>query len=314
MPAERRPVVLVTGASGFVGRHLAPALSREGWAVRRAVRRSSGNNEEVVIQSIGPATDWQTALTGVDAVVHLAARIHHQNEEHAVTLYQDVNVEGTLHLARSAANAGTRHFIFVSTVLVHGRSNDGRGPFSEADTLTPRGLYGMSKATAEVGLRALTEQRDMQVTVVRPPLVYGSGTKGNFVVLARAVRRGIPLPFAAINNLRAFLSVENLTSFISWRLSKPDGKFEVFLIADAEQVSTPEFVERIGHAAGTRARLFPMPTPVLSALLKMSGRQDTRDSLIGSLKLDLSKAASIGWRPQVTLDEGLRNALSASEN
>jgi nucleoside-diphosphate-sugar epimerase len=314
MPAERRPVVLVTGASGFVGRHLAPALAREGWAVRRAVRRPSGNGEEVVIQSIGPATDWQTALTGVDAVVHLAARVHHQNEEHAVTLYQDVNVEGTLHLARSAANAGTRHFIFVSTVLVHGRSNDGRGPFSEADTLTPRGLYGMSKATAEAGLKALTEQCDMHVTVVRPPLVYGSGAKGNFALLANAVKRGIPLPFATINNHRAFLSVENLTSFISWRLSKPDGKFEVFLVADAEQVSTPEFVERIAQAAGTRARLFPMPTPVLSALLKMSGRQDAHDSLIGSLELDLSKAASIGWRPPVTLDEGLRNALSAAEN
>ncbi|MGA7806000.1 NAD-dependent epimerase/dehydratase family protein [Bradyrhizobium sp.] len=311
--AESRPVVLVTGASGFVGRHLAPALAREGWSVRRAVRQPSGDAGDVVIQSIGPATDWQTALVGVDAVVHLAARVHHQNEEHAVTIYQDVNVEGTLHLARCAANAGARHFIFVSTVLVHGRSNDGRGPFSEADALTPRGLYGMSKATAEAGLTALTEQCDMRVTVVRPPLVYGSGAKGNFALLARAVKRRIPLPFATISNHRAFLSVENLTSFISWRLSKPDGKFEVFLVADAEQVSTPEFVERIAQAAGTRARLFPMPVAVLSALLNISGRQDAHDSLIGSLELDLTKAASIGWRPPVTLDQGLRNALSAPE-
>jgi UDP-glucose 4-epimerase len=300
--------VLVTGASGFVGQHLVPVLARDGWAVRRAVRTPSGSHDDVLVESIGPATDWRAALVGVDAVVHLAARVHRQNEDHEIELYRNINIEGTLHLARCAANAGVRQFIFVSTVLVHGRSNEGRAPFREDDILTPRGVYGMSKAAAEAGLEALAQDSDMDVTVIRPPLVYGAGAKGNFRLLVKAVKLGMPFPFAAIRNQRAFLSVENLTSFILQRLSHADRKFDVFLLADEEQVSTPEFIRRLAKAAGATSRLFPVPTPVLSALFRISGHPEARDSLIGSLELDVSKAASTGWRPQVTLDEGLRLA------
>ena len=307
--------VLVTGANGFVGRHLTPPLVHEGWIVRSVVRRPSGGANEIVVESIDPQTDWQNALAGVDAVVHLAARVHHRHDEHAMKLYRDVNVEGTLHLARCAAKAGVRQFIFVSTLLVHGRSNDGRAPFNEDDILTPRGQYGMSKAAAEAGLKELAQVTDMQITVIRPPLVYGSGAKGNFAVLTRAVKRGLPLPFASISNHRAFLSVQNLSSFILRRLSHPDpaGKFEVFLVADGEQVSTPEFIKRLAKAAGKRPLLFPLPIPLLVALLTALRRQDAHDGLIGSLELDLSKALSTGWRPEITLDEGLRLALSAPE-
>jgi UDP-glucose 4-epimerase len=209
-------------------------------------------------------------------------------------------------------NAGVRHFVFVSTILVNGRTTDGRGPFSEADALTPQGVYGASKAAAETSLKAIAQDSDMRVTVVRPPLIYGAGAKGNFQLLAHAVIRGIPLPFASIGNRRAFLAVENLNGFILERLSHPDNKFAVFLVADDEQVSTPEFVRRIAKAAGTSARLFLMPTSVLSSLLKISGRPEVRDSVIGSLELDVSKAASTGWRPRITLDEGLRLAVRAS--
>ena len=144
-------------------------------------------------------------------------------------------------------------------------------------------------------------------------MVYGSGAKGNFALLVKAIKRGIPLPLASIDNHRAFLSVENLSSFILRRLLQPDGKFEIFLVADAEQVSTPEFIRRLSRAAGTTPRLIPVPTALLSALLIFGGRREAKDSLIGSLELDLSKAASTGWRPEVTLDEGLRHALSASD-
>lgn len=313
--SERKPVVLVTGASGFVGRHVAPALAREGWSVRRAVRSPEGIDDEVVIESIGPDTDWQAALEGVDAVVHLAARVHHKHEEHAVQLYRNVNIAGTLHLARSAATAGARQFVFVSTVLVHGRSNEGRAPFSEEDILTPRGLYGMSKAAAEAGLRTLARDSDMKISVIRPPLVYGAGAKGNFALLTRAVNLGLPLPFAAVRNQRAFLAVQNLSSFILRRLARPDptSNFEIFLVADTEQVSTPEFIERLAKAAGKNSRLFGMPPDLLSTLLSVMGRQDTHDSLIGSLELNLAKAIATGWQPQVSLDEGLRLALAAQD-
>jgi UDP-glucose 4-epimerase len=241
--------------------------------------------------------------------------VHHKHEEHAVQLYRNVNIAGTLHLARSAATAGVRQFIFVSTVLVHGRSNEGRAPFSEDDVLTPRGLYGMSKAAAEAGLRTLARDSAMNISVVRPPLVYGAGAKGNFALLTRAVNLGLPLPFAAIHNNRAFLAVQNLSSFILRRLAYPDpaSNFEVFLVADKEQVSTPEFIERLARASGKSPRLFGMSPDLLGSLLSLAGRQDTHDSLIGSLELNVSKAIATGWRPEVSLDEGLRLALAAQD-
>ncbi|QQN62663.1 NAD-dependent epimerase/dehydratase family protein [Bradyrhizobium diazoefficiens] len=314
MSGNRR-IVLVTGASGFIGRHVVPDLVRNGWSVRRAVRSPEGLDDEVVIETIGPDTDWSAALDGVDAVVHLAARVHHKHEEHAVKLYRNVNIAGTLHLARSAATAGVRQFIFVSTVLVHGRSNEGRAPFSESDILTPRGLYGMSKAAAEAGLRTLARDSDMNISVIRPPLVYGAGAKGNFALLTRAVHLGLPLPFAAIRNHRAFLAVQNLSSFILRRLTHPDpaSNFEIFLVADREQVSTPEFIERLARASGKSPRLFGMSPELLSSLLGLLGRQDTHDSLIGSLELNVSKAIATGWQPAVSLDEGLRLALAAQD-
>ncbi|MFK4506081.1 NAD-dependent epimerase/dehydratase family protein [Bradyrhizobium daqingense] len=314
--SEKKPVVLVTGANGFVGRHLTPAMAREGWSVRRAVRSPNGSDDEVAIGSIGPQTCWQAALEGADAVVHLAARVHHAQEKNADQIYRDVNIDGTLHLARCAAAAGVGQFIFVSTVLVHGRSNDWRAPFSEDDVLTPRGLYGMSKAEAEAGLRAMARDNDMNISVIRPPLIYGAGAKGNFALLTRAVDLGLPLPFAGIRNHRAFLAVQNLSSFILHRLSHPDptSNFEIFLVADREQVSTAEFIAHLAKASGKRPRLFAVPPALLGTLLEMIGRQNTRDSLIGSLELNISKALATGWQPPVSLDEGLRLALSAQRN
>jgi UDP-glucose 4-epimerase len=307
---DGRPVVLVTGANGFVGQHLTPMLASSGWTVRRASRTPTGVQNEVFIESVGPTTDWQDALVDVDAVVHLAARVHAPNEEHEFELYRAVNIEGTLNLARCAMRAGVRQFVFLSTILVNGRSSDGRPPFSERDTLTPQGVYGVSKAAAETGLKAIAQDGDMCVTIVRPPLIYGAGAKGNFQLLAYAVDRGIPLPFGSIDNRRAFLAVGNLNAFILERLLLTDSKFDVFLVADDEQVSTPEFIRRIAKAAGKPARLFSIPTSALSALLKISGRPEAYDSVIGSLELDVSKAAATGWRPRIALDEGLRLAVA----
>ncbi len=308
---DGQPVVLVTGANGFVGRHLTRLLERHGWVVRRAVRTLNLGRPDVLVENIGPGTDWRSALVDVDAVVHLAARVHRPKEEHALELYRASNIEGTLHLARSAAAAGVRQFVFISSVLVHGRSSDGLPPFSEQDKLSPLGLYGQSKAAAESELAAMAKHdARMCISVIRPPMVYGAGTKGNFKTLAAAVIRGVPLPLGAICNRRAFVSVQNLASFILARLSHADRKFDVFLVADDEQVSTPEFIKRLARAARTKPRLFGIPSPMLSALLKATGQQDARDSLIGSLELNLSKAAAIGWRAPITLDEGLQLAMN----
>jgi UDP-glucose 4-epimerase len=305
-----RPIVLMTGATGFVGRHLLPVLQRYGWVVRSAVRRPSGLQNEAVIGSIGRETDWRAGLDGVDAVVHLAARVHHPNDRDAEDLYRDLNVDGTLQLARSAIKAGVKQFVFASTALVYGRNNDGHPPFGEDDVLTPQNPYSRSKVEAEAGLKSFARDHEMGITVVRPPLVYGTGAKGNFALLVRAAKLGLPLPFAAIRNRRSFVSVENLASFIASRLSAASGGYEIFLVADEERVSTPEFFKRLANAGGTKARLVPAPAALLGALLALSGRSDARQSLIGSLELNIAKALSTGWQPPLTLDEGLRLALS----
>ncbi|WP_043160843.1 NAD-dependent epimerase/dehydratase family protein [Bradyrhizobium sp. Ai1a-2] len=305
-----RPVVLVTGANGFVGRHLTPVLLQAGWRVRRAVRSSRlSNNDEVVVGSIGPSTDWSEALTGAQAVVHLAARVHQVNEESAIDVYRTINVEGTLQLARSAAKAGVKRFIFVSTMLVNGSCTDDRAPFRETDELAPRGVYGVSKAEAELGLKQLSSDLPMSLTVIRPPLVYGPGAVGNFHLLVKAVRSGTPLPFRAVHNRRAFVGVQNLASFIANRLTHNEKPFDVFLVADKEQVSTPEFIGRLARAMDRKARLFPVPVKALELLLHASGRPRIRDSLVGRLEVDLTKLSSTGWQQEFSLEEGLSIAI-----
>jgi UDP-glucose 4-epimerase len=303
------PLVLVTGANGFVGRHLTPILSSKGWLVRRAVRSYSPTGDEVTIGSIGPSTDWADAVNGAQIVVHLAARVHQVNEESAIDLYRAVNTEGTLQLARSAANAGVKRFIFVSTMLVNGSCTDGRAPFCENDAFSPRGVYGLSKAEAEIGLAQIAANTPMKITIIRPPLVYGPGAVGNFRLLVRAVQLGIPLPFGSVRNRRAFVSIQNLASFIANRLSSDDNHFKVFLVADKEQVSTAEFVRKLARAMNRQALLFPAPVKALEFLLRASGRPRIRDSLVGNLEVDLSRLVATHWQHEVSMDEGLSIAV-----
>jgi UDP-glucose 4-epimerase len=307
-------VVLLTGANGFVGQKLAPVIVADRMIVRRAQRRSSVFPNTVVVDEIGPRTDWSAALSEVDAIVHLAARVHHPNEEGATEIYHKVNTLGTLHLARCAASAGVRQFIFLSTVLVNGSSTDGRRPFREDDCIMPRGIYGTSKAAAEAGLEAVANDTDLNITVIRPPLLYGAGALGNFKLLVTAVKRGIPLPFGSIHNRRAFLGVGNLASFVVHRLAHPGRKFDIFLLADDEVVSTPEFVRRIGDALGKKSRIVPFPPFALKASFRIIGRPEMAVSVAGSLEVDMSKAMLTGWRPPFSLNEGLRSALQPTRS
>ena len=305
-------LVLVTGATGFVGRHLVPVLAANGMVVRQAIRKPSPHPGTITVDDIGPQTDWSEALRGVDAVVHLAARVHHPHEEHAAAIYRSLNTDGTLHLARCAAEAGVRQFVYLSTILVNGSSTDGRPPFRENDLPMPRGVYGLSKAAAEAGLEVMAKDMDMRITVVRPPLIYGAGALGNFKLLAAAVRRGIPLPFGSVHNRRAFVGVGNLASFVLHRLVHQEGKFNIFLVADVEQLSTPEFVRRIGKALGKRPHIVPLPLFALKRALAIGGRSEAAHSVIGSMEVDMSKAMNAGWHPPFGMDEGLRSALTTT--
>ncbi len=304
-----QPVVLVTGASGFIGRNLVPALEEKGWLVRRVLRKPPLGPEDVLVEYIDGNTNWDEALRDVDAVVHLAGRVHRfePNGDHGS--YRSLNRDGTLRLAQSAAAAGIDHFIYMSTISVNGSRTNDRGPFREDDVPAPKGIYPISKAEAEQGLVAIARTSNLKITVVRPPLVYGPQALGNFRRLLAAIRLGLPLPFAAIHNRRAFVAIENLVSFIIHRLLHPERSFEVFLVADDEQVSTPEFARRIGKACGQHLRLFPLPDGVLHMFFNLLRRPEFGDSLLGSMEIDITKARNTGWRPKTGLDEGLLRAV-----
>jgi nucleoside-diphosphate-sugar epimerase len=308
------PIVLVTGADGFVGRHMVSALTVAGWHVRCAQRSASPTTTHGDILTglqLGPSTDWQAALNGVQAVVHLAGRAHRSKntQQRKEASYFSVNVEGTMQLARCAALAGVNQFIFLSSIAVNGSTTDGREPFCEQDSISPNTVYGRTKATAEQGLSNLATNGRMSITAIRAPMIFGAGAIGNFARLSSAVRAGMPLPFGLIKNRRAFLGIDNLTSFVCHRLSTRNlSQFEVFLLADNEQVSTPEFIRLIAHACARPARLLRIPLPLLRVPMNYLG---LTDALIGSLHMDVRKANATGWSCPLTLAEGLSRAVHA---
>jgi UDP-glucose 4-epimerase len=308
------PIVLVTGANGFVGRHMVAALTRRDWHVRSAQRSACPATSDADIVTgleLGPSTDWSAALNGVQAVVHLAARAHNSSniQEREKDLYFSINVEGTMQLARSAASAGVRKFIFLSSIAVNGSTTDGRKPFCEQDSITPKTVYGTTKAVAEQRLSDLADNGGMSITAIRAPMIYGARAVGNFDRLLRAVRAGMPLPFGLIKNRRAFLGIDNLTSFVQHCLDTSNSsQFEVFLLADNEQVSTPGFIRLLARAGARPARLLPVPLVLLRAPMNHLGLSD---ALIGSLEMSVAKANATGWRCPLTLAEGLSRAVGS---
>jgi nucleoside-diphosphate-sugar epimerase len=297
--------VLVTGATGFVGRAVLPALAPVA-AVRAAVRDASAalpaGVERVAIGSIGRETDWRAALDGVDAVVHLAARVHVMRpgpDDEA--LCRQVNVAGTLRLAEAAAASGVSRFVFVSTVKVMGDRSQGR-PFTEDDAPAPVGPYAISKLLAE---RALAAFLGPAVTILRPPLVYGPGVKGNFRALQRLAASGLPLPLGSVANRRSLLYVGNLADAIRAALLAPPAPgCRAYLLRDGEDLSTADLLRRLAP----RARLLRFP-PALLARLLPSG---LAERLLFSLAVDDSRfRRDHGWTPPFTVDQGLAATVAA---
>lgn len=302
--------VLVTGASGFVGSILCERLAEEGYRVRAAVRtdrpmpRAVG--EQAIVGEIGAATDWGRALEGVDHVIHAAARVHvmHDSARNA-DLYAETNARGTLQLATEAARAGVRRFIYLSTVKVNGEDATER-PYTSSDTPNPHDAYGQSKWQAEQHVREVAARGGLQFAVVRPPLVYGPGVRANFLRLLGWVDRERPLPLGSIQNRRSLVSVWNLTDLMVSLLRHPQGAGRVWMVSDDHDLSTPDLIRRIAHSMSRRARLLPIPVPLLRLMGAMTGKSAEIARLCGSLCVDVTPAREIlGWRPPVSVDEGL---------
>lgn len=311
--------VLVTGATGFVGRRLVSALlTQTSWRVVAAVRREvplPAGATTFRIQTLGPATAWAPGLTDYDAVVHLAARVHMVKDHSADSLadYRAVNVAGTLALAEQAATAGVRRFVFISSIKVNGESSLRGRPFTEQDPPGPADPYGISKAEAEAGLFSLGARTGMEIVIIRPPLVYGPGVKANFLSMIRWIARGVPLPLGGIrDNRRSLVGLDNLVDLILICLERPEAANEVFFAGDGEDLSTADLLMRTGAALGMRARLFPVPSSVLSASALILGKRHVLQRLCGTLQVDIAKARRVlGWSPRFSIDEELRRTVAA---
>ena len=304
--------VLVTGANGFVGRSLCLALPDNGHKVLEAVRsldKQIIGVDQFLITSISKATDWSSALQNVDAVIHLAARVHVMNEvaDDALAEFRKVNVEGTLNLANQAAKAGVKRFVFVSSIKVNGEHTLADCPFTANDDANPQDPYGISKHEAEQGLLLIAQQTGMEVVIIRPPLVYGAGVKANFASMMRVVKRGIPLPLGAIHNKRSFVYVGNLVSLIVRCIDHPAAANQVFLVSDGCDLSTTELLQKCAVALDVKARLLPVPQKLLAFSLALLGKRAVAQRLCGNLQVDISKAHSLlGWEPPVSVEDGLK--------
>jgi len=341
--------ILVTGADGFVGRALCPTLAAAGHTVRRAVRRLPAGGaaarpfDTVAVGDIGPDTDWSAALAGIEVIVHLAGRAHVMNEApsheagssdqppgvplpatHAsgdptivpsrdlpgLARYRRVNVAGSLRLADAAVHAGVRRLVFASSIKVNGEATSGAA-FRETDRPAPEDAYGISKAEAEVGLRTVGARTGLEIVVVRPPLVYGPGVKGNLERLMLACSRRLPLPLGGIDNRRSLVGLANLCSALRACAEHPAAAGQTFLVCDGEDVSTSRLAGTIARAMGRPAPL-RIPAGALRSLLVLTGREAAAKRLFGSLQVDASHLRTLlGWQPVETFDEGMAAMVRA---
>ena len=307
--------VLVTGANGFVGRALVRRLRASGHAVS-AVSRGAGQAPLPDQHCLARYEDAAPLMAGHACVVHLAARVHVMRDtaQDPLAAFRAANVTLTENLARAAAAAGVRRFVFVSSVKVNGEATRPGQPFTEQDTPEPQDAYGLSKMQAEQSLRQIAAQTGMALVIVRPPLVYGPGVRANFAALMRAVARGVPLPLAGIDNQRSLVALDNLLDFLGLCIRHPAAANQTFLVSDGEDLSTPELVRRMARVVGRPARLFSVPAWLLDAAARLLGKQEQLQRLSGHLQLDISRARSLlGWQPAVSVDEGLRRTLADNQ-
>ncbi len=340
----KNETVLVTGASGFIGRVVCLFLLKRGYSVR-AVTSSSAKKSELyaylqagltncdrsnlggkgfhkneiskqlldIVRTPLPnsANAWDRVCSGVDVIIHLAGRAHiiHETTDDALSAFRKVNRDISVSLANSAANTGVKRIVYVSSIGVLGDSTDGQ-PFSETDLPCPYDAYTRSKLEAEQALRRISEESNLEVVIVRPPLVYGPNVKGNFLRLLKLVDKGLPLPLSSIHNVRSMIGVENLADILTVCAFHPLANGHVFLVSDDVGWSTAQLIRRLAHHMKRPARLFPVPLAVLMFAGYLTRQSKAINGLCSSLEIDTSKTRDyFGWSPPLSPDEGLRHSV-----
>ncbi|MBI5436567.1 MAG: SDR family oxidoreductase [Nitrosomonadales bacterium] len=303
---------LVTGASGFIGQFLCSELHNRGQTVRammRSLRIPLSHAEIVLIGEINSKTEWSNALQEMDVVIHLAARVHVMRDTAADQLveFRSVNTVGTEHLARCAAASGVKRLVYVSSIKVNGEETHEGQKFSGADMPAPQDPYAVSKWQAEQALHRVASETGLEVVIVRPPLVYGPGVKGNFWQMLDVVARRAPLPFASVHNRRSLVYVGNLVDALITCAAHPAAAGQTYLVCDGEDVSTSDLLRQMAVAMSVPSRLFPCPLMLLRLAGKLTGKSQQLERLLGSLQVDGDKIRrDLNWVPPFSLQQGLQ--------
>jgi nucleoside-diphosphate-sugar epimerase len=311
---------LLTGTTGFIGKAIVQNLllcKKSNNFLTLAIRHPSdtlqSNIKSVLINNILPTTDWSQALANAKVVIHLAARAHILNDTATNPLvnFRETNTAGTLNLARQAATAGVRRFIFISSIGVNGNQTFDK-PFTVTDIPNPTEPYAISKHEAELGLKQIAAQTGMEVVIIRPPLVYGANAPGNFGKLIKTLASRIPLPLGSIHNHRSLVALPNLIDLITTCIDHPAAANQTFLVSDGEDLSTTDLLRRLGHALGKPARLLPVPQKLLETTLTLLGKRAIAQRLCGNLQIDMTHTCqTLNWKPPVNVDEALYQTAQA---
>ncbi len=304
-------MILVTGASGFVGAALCDTLRVRGIGHRGAVRQTAGDSQ-VAVGDLGSDTDWTAALQGCQAVVHLAARVHvmHDTDGDPLRAYREVNVAATLNLARQAHRAGVQRFVFVSSIKVNGEETKAK-PFRASDQPAPVDPYGQSKLEAELALAAFSRDSGMEIVVVRPPLVYGPGVKANFLKLIGVTKAGYPLPFGRVRTRRSMVALDNLIDLLLVCCQHAAAPGGVFLVSDGQDLTIGELVTMIARSMRKRIVLLPVPVSAMRLVAGALGKSAVADRLLGALQVDISDTCSqLQWAPVTDVQSAIDRTVA----
>jgi nucleoside-diphosphate-sugar epimerase len=311
---------LITGANGFVGSALCADLAQHQHTVRAAIRADKAwvaGFDNAVVGELNADTDWAAALQNIDVVVHLAARVHvmHDTVADPLTEFRKVNVAATENLARQAAQSGVKRLVYVSSIKVNGEGTSGMTSYTEQDMPNPQDPYGVSKWEAEQGLHRIAAETGLEVVIVRPPLIYGAGVKGNFISLFSVIERGVPLPLKGADNGRSLLYVGNFVDALRVCATHPAAVGQTYLVSDGEVISTGQLVANIATALNCRNPAFYFPVGVLRRIAGMLGRTAAVDRLFGSLRINDQKIRQkLAWQSPYTMAQGLRETANWYRN
>jgi nucleoside-diphosphate-sugar epimerase len=310
--------LIVTGANGFVGRVLALRLQGSGEQVLGLCRSEGALGfPTAMVPSFNDLQSLRQPLNEAEVVVHCAARVHvmQDAEENPLSVFREVNRDMTLALAQMAAESGIRRFVFLSSIKVNGESTSGREPFRPDESSSLEDPYAISKLEAEQGLLQLARETGMEVVIIRPPLVYGPGVKGNFASMIKLVEKGLPLPLGAIHNKRSLVALDNLVDLIITCIDHPAAANQTFLVSDGEDLSTTELLRGVAEAMGRPSRLIPVPAGLLRLGATLLGKKAVAQRLLGSLQVDISHTQEcLGWKPPLTVKQGLKRCFETDQD